>query len=273
VRRVPRLNVGEHRRRTIPVNLYWLEQAEADVPTETQWLSAYETLRLGGMRIPKRRADWRLGRWTAKQALAACLNLPTDFPSLASMEIRAASSGAPEVFLDDQAADVAISLSHRAGMALCAVAPLGTSFGCDLETIEPRSDAFVADYFTIDERALIERVAVQDRPLLLALLWSGKESALKALRVGLRLDTRCMCVSPADAWSQSSGERGQHPTPPVAANPDGWRPLQVRYSGGQVFNGWWRLQHDLVRTVVSDLPLLTPVRMRRASPLEIEVYR
>jgi len=30
----------------------------------------------------------------------------------------------------------------------------------------------------------------------MALLWSGKESVLKALRVGLRLDTRCLVVDP-----------------------------------------------------------------------------
>src|ERR1017187_5039542 len=117
------------------MNIYWLEQTEADVPTETQWLSAYETLRLGGMRIPKRRADWRLGRWTAEHALAACLNLPTDFPSLASMEIPAAPSATPDVFLNDQARAVAITLSHRTGMGLRAAAPVGPSIGYYLEPI------------------------------------------------------------------------------------------------------------------------------------------
>ena len=249
-------------RKKIPVNIFWLEQTEPDVPADNQWLCANEIFRLAAMRIPKRRADWRLGRWTAKQAVAACLNLPTDLPALANIEIRAAISGAPEVFLHNRPADIAISLSHRAGTALCSVAPLGATFGCDLELIEPRSDAFVADYFTVDEKAIIHRTSVAERALVLALLWSGKESALKALRVGLRLDTTSMCVSPSDDWPQTSTE--WDPILPEATNPDGWRPLQVRYSAGQVFGGWWRAQNGLVRTVVSNPLLPIPLRARGA---------
>jgi 4'-phosphopantetheinyl transferase len=246
------------------MDIYWLEQTEADVPAGNQWLSAKETICLSGLRSAKRRADWRLGRWTAKHAVAACLGLSTDLHSLGDIEIRAASSGAPEVFLQDQPADISISLSHRDRTALCTVGPAGTSFGCDLEAVESRSEAFVADYFTVDERALIARTPVEQRPLLLALLWSGKESALKALRVGLRLDTRCMCVSPDDGWAQSEGKESRELCRvDPATNPDGWRALHIRYSGGCVFGGWWRFQDRLVRTAVSDLPLRTPLAQHR----------
>jgi 4'-phosphopantetheinyl transferase len=207
------------------------------------------------MPIPKRRTDWRLGRWTAKQAVASCLNLSADSPALANIEIRGAPSGAPEVVLHDQPADIAISLSHRDGTALCTAAPLGTTFGCDLELIEPRSDAFVADYFTIDEKALIEQATILERPLLLALLWSGKESALKALRVGLRFDTTCMSVRPVEWLAPSKREQE-------------WHQLQVCYSAGQVFGGWWRVHNNLVRTVVSDPPPPTPLQTRLASVRE-----
>jgi 4'-phosphopantetheinyl transferase len=234
------------------MNIHWLEQTEADVPAQNQWLNGTEMLRLSAMRVPKRRADWRLGRWTAKHAVAACLNLPTEPSTLADIEIRAASSGAPEVFLHDEPAEIAISLSHSSGTALSTLAPPGITFGCDLEKVEPRSDGFIADYFTDDERELILRSPMQERSLLLALLWSAKESALKALRVGLRLDTRCMSVSPVDDW---------HPT----GNPDAWRSLSVRYSGGTVFHGCWRVQDHLVRTVVSDLSPPIPVRARAAN--------
>ncbi|HKH99663.1 MAG TPA: 4'-phosphopantetheinyl transferase superfamily protein [Candidatus Sulfotelmatobacter sp.] len=241
------------------MDIYWLEQTESDAPTGNQWLGAKETLCLSSLRFAKRRADWRLGRWTAKQAVAACLNLPTDLHALADIEIHAASSGAPEVFIQNQPANLAISLSHRDGTALCAVAPAGTSVGCDLETIEPRSDAFVADYFTAAEKALIAQTPGEKQPLLVALLWSGKESALKALRVGLRLDTRSICVSPAHTWPQSAAKKWQDLGPtPLVTSPDDWRPLRVRYSGGHAFAGWWRFQDHLVRTYVSDLPLRTP---------------
>jgi 4'-phosphopantetheinyl transferase len=186
--------------------------------------------------------------------VAAVLDLPVDLPELANIEIRPARSGAPEVFLHNHPADVAISLSHSGGIALCTVAPRGATFGCDLEQIELRSDAFVADYFTVDEKALLQQSPIAERPRLVALLWSGKESALKALRTGLRLDTRCMSVRP-DGWLH---EREQD-----------WRSLQVFYSAGQIFGGWWRVQNNMVRTVavVSDLPLptLQPAQ-RQASP-------
>lgn len=200
------------------MNVYWLEQTDADVPAENQWLSAGEILFLGRLRFAKRRNDWRLGRWTAKHALAPCLNLPCDPRALANIEIRAATSGAPEAFLFNQTAPVTISLSHRAGTAMCAVALSGPGIGCDLEIIEPRSHAFIADYLTAGEQALVSRTPVEERPLLVNLLWSAKESALKALRVGLRLDTTSVDVSLVDELRPSTGQSRQDL--PIVATPD-----------------------------------------------------
>jgi len=240
------------------MDVYWMEQTKADVPAENQWLSANEMLCLGGLRFAKRRTDWRLGRWTAKLALAARLNLPTDLEALANIEIRAASSGAPEVYLLNQAASVTISLSHRAGAAMCAVALADASLGCDLEVVEPRNDAFGADYFTANEQALVDRELVEARPLLTTLIWSAKESALKALHQGLRLDTRCMDVSPVDSAARhvENGRQNPYPFSLIAPVSDGWCPLRVRYSGGRDFCGWWRHADDLLRTIVYDSPLL-----------------
>jgi len=50
-----------------------------------------------------------------------------------------------------------------------------------------------------------------------------------------------------------------------------WRPLQVRYSAGQAFGGWWRVQNNLARTVVSDPPLPTPLQARLASVRKVEM--
>jgi len=227
------------------MQLYWLEQTDADVPSDDCWLGPNETVRLGGLRFAKRRAEWRLGRWTAKRAVAAYLNLP----ALARIEIRTAPSGAPEVFHADASAAVSVSLSHRAGRAVCAVAPPGVALGCDLETIEPRSAAFLADYFTPEEQLLVARAPVEDRSRLATLLWSGKESALKALRVGLRIDTRWVSVSVVDAPSCGT-----------------WNPMRVRHANGQVFHGWWREQHDFLRTVVSMPPPGPPMLLFSTEP-------
>jgi len=231
------------------MNVYWLEQTDADVPAENDWLSANEAICLNAMRFAKRRADWRLGRWTAKRALSTLLNAPVAPEGFRKTEIRPAPSGAPEVLIGGRPASVTISLSHRSGMAICAVARSVVELGCDLEVAEPRSDAFLADYLTIDEQALVARATAADRNQLLALLWSAKESALKALRTGLRLDTRCVNVQPFVA--------------PLHVH--GWSPLTVRYtadgspehdsaeqhSAEQVFHGWWRAADKIVQTVVA----------------------
>ena len=157
------------------------------------------------MRFAKRRADWRLGRWTAKCAVASFLEFAQSMPRpLPQIEIRPASSGAPEVFIANEPAAVTVSISHRSGAAVCAVAMSGVELGCDQEVIEARSEAFVADYFTEDEQALVARVCEAERSRLVTLLWSAKESALKALREGLRLDTRSVTVSPLTGRSIST---------------------------------------------------------------------
>jgi 4'-phosphopantetheinyl transferase len=225
-------------------NVYWLEQTEAGVPAENDWLHASESVCVNGMRFAKRRTDWRLGRWTAKCAVASFLKVPADHQTLAKIEIRPASCGAPEVFFANQPAAVTVSISHRSGAALCAVTLSGGELGCDQEMIEPRSEAFLADYFTPDEQALVAQVGAPERSRLVALLWSAKESALKALRQGLRLDTRSVVVSLGEGTLEANG----------------WSPLRVRCADGRSFHGWWQQAHGIVRTLVAhpppDLPIL-----------------
>jgi len=243
------------------MKVYWLEQTEEDVPVERDWLSASELAQLNAMRFTKRRADWQLGRWTAKHALAACLCLPDDHLSLSKIEVRPASSGAPEVFFANQPAAATISLSHREGIAVCAVALEGGALGCDLEVIEARSDAFLRDYFTIEEQEMVAVTPEDDRFRLLALLWSAKESAMKALHTGLRLDTRSVSVLPPVLLRRriGSGEvSSEHPA--VGEQPtdclEPWLRLHVRCAQGQFFHGWWNETRRFVQTVLAaELPL------------------
>lgn len=235
------------------MDVYWLEQNERDVLPENQWLSAEETLCLASLRFPKRRSDWRLGRWTAKRAVAACLNLADDVHSLANIKILAAASGAPEVFLLNQTAPVTISLSHSGGNALCTVARCEVGLGCDLEIIEPRSDAFVTDYFTGYEQRLVERTPHEQRPLLSTVLWSAKESCLKALHEGLRLETTSMDVRLLDGLPPED-QVCRRPIRLLAPDVDGWRPLQVSFRHTPTFHGWWRTDDRIVRSVVAARP-------------------
>lgn len=228
------------------MKVYWLEQAEADVPISDAWLSAAECARLGDMRIAKRRGDWRLGRWTAKCAVASYLGLEIASGNFREIELRPAPSGAPDAFLADKPAALAISLSHREGRALCAVAHSGSTLGCDLELIEPHSDAFVADFFAADEQQFVAHACAAEHDRMIALIWSAKESALKAVRAGLRLDTRSVVVSPADSLTNTSA-------------PHEWRPLHVRFAGGKIMEGWWQQNSKLLRTVFAAPPALAPI--------------
>ena len=223
----------------------WLEQTEADLPANDEWLSPAEAVVLSRMRLAKRRADWRLGRWTAKHAAAACLKLPADPHALCEIEIRAAASGAPELFLAGRPAGLTISISHRAGIAACAIATGDVALGCDLELIEPRDASFVADYFTEEEQGLVALRPAQEQPGLVTLIWSAKESALKALREGLRVDTRSLAVTFAARPNQEDTAVG-------------WRELQVACSGGEIFEGWWQQTNQIVRTLVGTPAPLTP---------------
>ncbi|MDZ7289404.1 MAG: 4'-phosphopantetheinyl transferase superfamily protein [candidate division KSB1 bacterium] len=250
---------------SIKPSVYWLIQYRSEVPEHDNWLTSGEQALLAGKRFPKRRAEWRLGRWTAKCALAAYFEnearnnspgspkVPAPLrPSLASIrmrgeegtttkeiEIRAAADGAPEAFMNDEPIPVALSISHRDEIGFCVVSPGGFAVGCDVEAIEPRSDAFVTDFFTVEEQALLRQTPVEERPWIATLIWSAKESALKALRQGLRLDTRSVMVDlrvrPADSQSQD------------------WNPLTVHYlETARSFHGCWRRCGGYLQTMIAD---------------------
>lgn len=227
---------------------YWLEQTEADVPAGDHFLSARERTHVADLRFEKRRREWRLGRWTAKHAVVSCLKLPLDGQSLRDVEIRPSPTGAPELFLFNQKANVCVSISHRAGRALCVFGLSGRDLGCDLELIEPRDHSFVTDFFTTSEQRLVDRATADEQPMLATLVWSAKESALKALKVGLRIDTTSLDVS----FTDSTTDLGQ------AARQDdraAWHPLLLRHRGGQILRGWWRCANNVVRTVVFGPPI------------------
>ena len=226
------------------MKVHWLEQTEADLPANQEWLSASEVACLNSLRVPKRRRDWQLGRWTAKRALSVYLNTPGDLQSLSHIEIRPAPSGVPEAFVGSQPAPASLSLSHSNGTALCTIAPFGAALGCDLELVAPRSDAFVADYFTAEEQALIAQAYAAERSRLITLLWSAKESALKALHEGLRQDTRSVTVTLLESAVTSIAEE-------ASSARSVWQELEVCHVDGAVFHGWWQQRGDLLRTLVA----------------------
>lgn len=212
------------------------------VPAGDRWLSATERGVLAGLRFPKRRADWRLGRWVAKRAIGAARGREAG----PGIEILTAPSGAPEARVHGAVDDPPpLSISHAGGWGACVVGRTRSArIGCDLEVVARRSPAFVRDYFTAAEQA---RTAASgaERDRVACLTWSAKESCLKALRTGLRRDTRSVELIRLDAPGRP------------------WASLAVRdRESDTIYAGWWRGHRGLVLTVVADDPNL-------ASPVEL----
>lgn len=226
---------------------YWLEQQLSDVPNDDTWLSCAEQEQANAMHVPKRRSDWRLGRWTAKVALASFYQLAAESVVLASIELRAAASGAPVLFYRGEMSNLSISLSHSNGNAFVVIAPPGNGIGCDLEKIEPRSAAFIEDYCTESELHLIDIVSSDERPLLVNLIWSAKESVLKLLGIGLRGDIRSISVV-IDVRSLAMGV-------------EQWLVFKARSSDAQTFYGMWRNSNVFVRTVAAEKPISRAVEL------------
>ena len=205
----------------------WLQRSVADVPGDDGWLTPAERQVLAGLRVDKRRRDWRLGRFAAKAAIGGCLGIGHE-----RVEILAGPGGAPVARVDGQPTPVAISLSHRGDRAVAVVAR--APVGCDLELIEPRSDAFVGDWLAPAEQALVRAAHGRRRALLANLVWTAKEASAKARAEGLRLNIRKAIAEPdLDA-------------PPDA---EGWRPLRVVWPG-EVDEGVWRTEPGWVMAVV-----------------------
>jgi 4'-phosphopantetheinyl transferase len=234
----------------------WLARGMHEVPESADWLSPAESARLATLRFAKRRTEVRLARWTAKQAIARALDLDDDARTLALIELRAESSGAPVPFIADERAPVAVSLTDRADWAVCVVGPADLAVGCDLELVEARTDTFVRDWFTPAEQDLVFAADPgEERHLLANLVWSAKESALKVLETGLRRDTRSVDVDVVDV-----------------AGHDRWAHLVVRAEEGITFPGWWRRYGEFLLTFAADadrgppVPLEDPPRLAGATP-------
>src|SRR5512143_2214668 len=154
------------------VRLRWLSQGMADVPLDDAWLSPRESAWIARMRFPKRRSEFRLGRWTAKKALALSLGRGDSAEALRAIEIDRAPDGAPAPLVDGRPADAYVTMTDRADQAVCLVGPPGLALGCDLELVEPRTDAFVSDFLTPAEQRLVAAPDAEARDLLANLVWS-----------------------------------------------------------------------------------------------------
>ncbi len=220
-------------------------------------LNAAEQRQFCALRTAKRQRDWLLGRWTAKRLLQTIVAQELgEYAPLDTFTIINTPNGAPRVRYG-LLGGIPLSISHRDDCALCAISPLLAregqgvrSLGVDLERIEPRTGSFAEDYFTEAELARVRRAPEGAHDLMITAIWSAKEAALKALQVGLTVDTRAVsCL-----------------LEPPSSGPATWTLFEICYDVAHlnppipVLKGWWRRMEDYVLTCVSDVEtrLVTP---------------
>ncbi len=228
-------------RRPHPMDVAPAWAPSSSVPEDDGWLSPAEREALAKLRFPKRVRDWRVGRWVAKRAVLRALGartLPLD-----DVEILADPGGAPcpRVLAPGSWGPVSLSLSHAGGVGFAVAIGDVIRLGCDVEAVTARNDSFLQDYFTEAEWTWVEAHR-EERDWRAMLVWSAKESALKALGEGLRLDTRSVEVTVPGR---------------IADRPTSWLPVTVRIPEGEQFPGHWCRAGDFVWTIVSE---------RRVSP-------
>ncbi|MFZ2013303.1 MAG: 4'-phosphopantetheinyl transferase superfamily protein [Nocardioides sp.] len=229
----------------------WLAGGEHDLPSGGAWLTSDEATRASGMPFTKRRTEYLLRRWVCKAAVAAVVGLPDDPLSLARIGVTNRPGGVPTVLVDGLETGLDVSLSDRAGWAVCLVGESVGRVGCDLEIVEPRSPRFMADFLTAAEREYVAAQTAAERDVASNVIWSAKESALKVLQTGLRRDTRSIGV--------------------VIGEPDGstgWSRLDLRVDAGSVLPGWWRRAGSFLVTVAADVPFPAPRPLAGSADLE-----
>jgi 4'-phosphopantetheinyl transferase len=223
--------------------IQWLLQSKAGIARSTtifqpaNLLTQAEQAVYANLKADKRRHDWLLGRYTAKQLIqqVAAQRTGQTIP-LNTFSILGRPDGSPEVVWDDPPDNFActISISHSADMAFCALVERANwPLGADVERIDRRIMGFIGAYLTAAERELIEQTVERLRPLHTTAIWSAKEAVLKALRVGLKQDTRTLsCLIAA-----------------VTTAPNDWTSFVVQWEEEpeeRPLTGWWRMEGDFI---------------------------
>ena len=132
-------------------SIYWNFQEMNCLPENLTWLSENEQLFLSKLRFPKRRQEWLLGRWTAKNLMIKvhplCNAIKPD-----NISIHKSENGSPFATLHEKKLKGILSITHRESLAVAAWCDQPQiKIGIDLEAIEPKEDSFINDFFTTIE--------------------------------------------------------------------------------------------------------------------------
>lgn len=226
----------------------WLIQTDRNIVLAPQeWLSTAEQEQYAAFRFDKRKRDWTRGRWTAKQLIQRVIRR-TQARSLPlnDIEILNDPAGVPWAKIEGQRLPLTLSLSHSQDHAFGAVRlwdpKMGMHLGCDIESIEARDTNLFRDYFTQAEQDIVEHTLPPQRDAVNTLIWSAKEAALKAIGLGLKLDTRAV-----SCLVEFEGQDAEQ-----------WQRFQIALDEARLerhvapLQGWWRKHDDFMVTLVGD---------------------
>ena len=150
-----------------------------------------------GVPTAKRRAEYLLGRYAAKSALAAWLPAPP--ASLARLAIRPGAFQQPVVDLPG----AAVTLAHSRDLALAAAHDVGHPLGIDLEHLAPAHLPVLASQLSPADLL----PALDGHPDALArhtLTWVVMEALAKALRCGLTCPVELLAPAAVTAHADHS---------------------------------------------------------------------
>ena len=240
--------------------IYWMLVDSQHTALEApEVLSSSEFQKYSAFRFPKRRDEWLLGRWTAK-TLVHSIPMYQQY-HLNQIEIQNAPEGAPYIQLPGRTAPAeCLTISHSGNLALCALSMgLSMQVGTDLEKIEERTETFILDYFTPAEQRLVNKYPPKTKAMIVTLIWSSKESMLKALGVGLRRDTRMVEVQGIDSLI------------PINNNHSNWQKIQIgeQPASGRAWAAWWQRRDPFVITLAGFAP--TQAEIQSVQLLEKQV--
>jgi phosphopantetheinyl transferase len=156
-----------------------------DAAPDGQWLSSTEENRLRELKLDKRRREWLAGRICAKIAVCDYLRSHQQgqkLPAYNEIQISNSEDGRPFVAwtgeeMRPQAPD--ISISHSGSLALALAAR--TCCGVDVQEVSDKLNRVKERFCTEQEALLVCGRQTLDPLMGLALLWTAKEAAKKAL--------------------------------------------------------------------------------------------
>ena len=157
-------------------------------------LPPHERARAAGFALASRAVQFRLGRTAARTLAAERLGL-----SATAVPLLVGADGAPEV------AGLSVSIAHTGGPAAALAAVADGPVGVDVERVAPRRPDLWTRITRDDERPLLDALGGPTDEAQ-TLLWTLKESVLKAQRTGFRAAARSVRLAlSADGAAPDAG--------------------------------------------------------------------